>query len=71
MGRKATELECKFEVEFVTMPAEHVAAYRAGLQLLLEILQLEVIGERMGIDLFGDDQRGIPALLPMDEVFQG
>lgn len=77
MARKPTKLEVELQVEYIPMPVEHVPMWEAGLKLLLEILRneepiiiAETAYERMDIDSTGDAQRGIPALLPMDEIAQ-
>ncbi len=77
MARRASELVIDLEVVYVDMPEEHIEAWRAGVSLLLQLLDddeknlSEANDGIVDADRVGDDGGTRVALLPVEAVVEG
>ena len=75
MARKVREFQVDLKVEYVTIPADRVGAWRACLLLLLDLLyeeraifKAEVLNEVVDIDRDGHDGGSLTALFSLEDV---
>ena len=76
MARRASEFVVDFEVVYVDMPEGHIEAWRAGVSLLLQLLDdeedfLEANDGIVDADRVGDDGGVGIALLPVEALVEG